>query len=176
MEVNSKCCEAAKLSLQTHLKCHEKLCGQHMDKRLDYGIGFYFVQHSRLSSSSSSTRTLRFTQVPRHPLSTFPHQDVAGDISGSGHKAEVLGDASGSALATEDSEVDMATWAPEQDTLGRHGGNVGVDGGDMSMGDMGDQGDLSDLDKLFGTWFGVNRPMTDIANAGFGYEGGGAVL
>jgi len=36
MEVNSKCYEAAKLSLQTHLRCHEKLCSQHMDKRLDY--------------------------------------------------------------------------------------------------------------------------------------------
>jgi len=36
IEVNSKCYEAAKLSLTTHLRCHEKLCSQHMDKRLDY--------------------------------------------------------------------------------------------------------------------------------------------
>jgi hypothetical protein len=52
---------------------------------------------------------------------------------------------------------------------------VGMNGGDigMGMGDLGDLGDLSDLDKLFGTWFGANRPMTDIFNAGFDFEGGG---
>jgi len=58
---------------------------------------------------------------------------------------------------------------------GSGSGFEGMNGGDMgmNMGDMGDLGDLSDLDKLFGTWFGANRPMTDIFNAGFDFEGGG---
>jgi len=243
MEVNSKCYEAAKLSLTTHLRCHEKLCSQHMDKRLDYVNWFllypaftpfivvfihttsaYHPLPSSTASSTTSTVTSPSTTTASSsdlallhavvrslsdlrtlsPGATRLHDICAAllavaDILSEAHnlpKAENAseparlehGGVSADLGSTSTSSGKFAmTWPQSQSQVqgqdgqdglrtggsGSGSGFEGINAGDMSMGDMGDLGDLSDLDKLFGTWFGANRPMTDIFNAGFDFEDGG---
>jgi len=107
-----------------------------------------------------------------------PKAEYAGEPGRTDHGGD------GADLGSTSSGKFAMTWPQSQSQVqgqdmlgtggsGSMGGFEGMNGGDMSMGDMGDLGDLSDLDKLFGTWFGANRPMTDIFNAGFDFEGGG---